>query len=451
MARPVTNHDLDALLTQAGYALAHGAFARQVNHAIRDRAASSYDAASVYWWLRGRRPEEAARTAIAAVLARKLQRPVTVNDLGFGCSDASVGLVYPPSPSAAIKAATDLWRLIVHRRDVLTAVSFVTTAALDTGFAWRYDSADADLTHLGTQRVAAADVKALRIFTGQFAELDRRYGSGSSHTRVLMTDFLHQQVTPMLHGSYTDTVGRDLMNAASTLTGQLAFMSYDAGEHGLAQRHFTTALRLAKAANDQLHGAHLVANLATQALYLGHTREAVRLARAATDGAGRAPAAVLARLHATEAIAHATAGDRQASLASLHKATKSIERSHPDDAPPWASYFTPAHFAGTAIRCFRYLRMFPQAFRHGPAALDLGPHNVRTRTLHTILLATTHAEAGGLDAACELGVQALALADGIQSSRVRKRLMELGSKLAPHQSATDVAQLLHALRALPAA
>jgi len=189
----------------------------------------------------------------------------------------------------------------------------------------------------------------------------------------------------------------------------------------------------------------LPANLATQVTYLGHGREAVRLARAALDGAGRAPAAVFARLYTTEACAQAVAGDQRACTTALRKAANAIERARPEEGPTWVGYFSPAYFAGTAVRCFRDLRMYPQALRHGPAALDLAAHNARTRALHTALLATTHADAGDLDAACDLGTRALHLAGEIQSRRVRHRFAEPHTRLAPHRSVPAGNNLLEQL------
>jgi hypothetical protein len=76
------------------------------------------------------------------------------------------------------------------------------------------------------------------------------------------------------------------------------------GDHGAAQRAFIQALRLSKAAGDRTHGAHIVANMAVQAIFLNLPAEAVRLARAAAEGAGRNPApAVTASLSTVEANA----------------------------------------------------------------------------------------------------------------------------------------------------
>jgi len=439
MARAVTNHELEALLDEAGYGHGHGAFARQVNHAARDQGHLRYDASTVYWWLRGRCPDRYVQELITTVLTRRIGRTITVDDLGLGGEDTQVGLHYPGSPGEAVEIGSRLWRLTVQRGDLLAAAPFVVAAALNTGFAWRYDPADASVAHHGSRRILDSDITALQLFAGQFADLDRKHGGGAHHTRAMMSDFLYRRVSPMLHGTYTDVVGRRLMTAAATIAGQLAFMSYDAGEHGAAQRHSTTALRLAKAADDSLYGAHLLANLATQAIYLGHGSEAVRLARAALDGAGRAPASVRARLHTTEASAHAVAGDRRACTTALAKASRALARSRPGDAPAWAGYFSPAHFAGTALRCHRDLRLHRQAVRYGAAALDVPAGNLRTRALHTALLASTHAAAGELDEACHLGHQTIQHSRTISSGRVQHRLAELAQALTPHRSVAGVA------------
>jgi hypothetical protein len=433
MARPITNHDLHSLLSEADYT--HGAFARQVNHAVT----GGYDTASVYWWLRGRRPDPATRIAIAAVLTRRLRRTITTDQLGFD-HDLSVGLSYPDTPAETIDTTTKLWRLGAHHAAALAAAPYVSDAAVQTALAWRYDPDDPDWSRPGRRLVTAVDVEALALYAGHFIDLDRR--GGGAQTRAMIADFLHRQVTPMLHASYTDFVGRALMAAAASLAGQLAYMAYDAGEHGASLRHYTTALRLSRAAGDRLYGAHLLANLATQAIYLGHPRNAVRLALAAIDGAGRAPAAVAARLHTTAACAHAIAGDRRSCTRALQKAQTAIDRTRPGTAPAWAAYFSPAHLAGTAARCYRDLNLHRQALTHGPAALDLPADSTRTHALHTALLATIHAERGDLDAACSYGDQAAAHSRTVQSRRVRQRLTELTDRLNPHRRVPVVAQFL---------
>ena len=81
-------------------------------------------------------------------------------------------------------------------------------------------------------------------------------------------------------------------------------MSYDAGFHGLAQRYFIQALKLADFADNQLLGGSILDAMSHQATYLGRSADAASLARAARSGTrGIATAGVTAHLHAMEARA----------------------------------------------------------------------------------------------------------------------------------------------------
>ncbi|WP_433554328.1 hypothetical protein ACQP08_15110 [Micromonospora zamorensis] len=451
MARPVTNAAFEGLLLAAGYANSHAAFARQLNHAGRNEGAWRYDAASVYWWLRGRRPGEHVQAAMAETLARKLGRSVAIAELGFGAGDSIGMCVYPATVDGAIDTAEQIWTRLAKRFNQQDSGAFDTGKALEAALGWRYDLPDKALNRNGRQQVTSTDVQSLYALADHFTDLDRRHGSGSPRTRAVMADFLVRQVAPMLHGSYTDAVGRDLMRAAATLSGQLAFMSYDAGEHVMAQHHVTLGLRLAKTADDRLYGAHLLANLATQAVFLGHGREAARLIEAAIDGAGSAPAAVLARLHATAATAYGQSGERRACQLALTRAERALDRAGLDPGPRWVGYFSPAHLAGAALRCLGDLHLYTQALRHAPEALTLDSQNTRTRALHTALVAMTYARAGDTDAACDWTSKIGQHAAGIQSARVRQRVRELAATLSSQQTSPQVKEVFHILAAMPAA
>ncbi|MGW3788173.1 hypothetical protein ACWD5Z_26575 [Micromonospora chokoriensis] len=448
MARPVTNAAFEALLLAAGYGNAHAAFARQLNHAGRDQGTWRYDAASVYWWLRGRQPGEHVQAAMAATLARKLNRSVAVTELGFGAADSIGTCIYPASVGDAINTAEQVWTTLAKHLQRGSG-PFNSGKALKAALSWRYDLPDETVDRNGRQQVNSTDVQSLYTLADHFTDLDRRHGSGSPGTRALMADFLVRQVALMLRGTYTDTVGRDLMRAAAMLSGQLAFMSYDAGEHAIAQYHVTVALRLAKAADDHLYGAHLLANLATQAVHLDHARDAVRLVEAAIDGARRAPAAVLARLHATAATAYGQSGERRACQLSLTKAERALDRAGADAGPRWVDYFSPAHLAGAALRCLGDLQLYSQALRHAPDVLTLNSQNSRTRALHTALIAMTHAHAGDTDAACSWGWKLAEHVADVHSARVEKRVRELTTTLSPQQASPQVNEVLHALAVRP--
>jgi tetratricopeptide (TPR) repeat protein len=254
----------------------------------------------------------------------------------------------------------------------------------------------------------------------------------------------------MLHGTYTDRVGRQLFAAVAELTGQVAFMSYDVGDHGLAQRHFIQALRLAKAGDHAQFGAHILANMSTQAVYLHQPGEAVRLARAAVDGGrGRTHTSVAARLHTAEACAHAIAGDARSCTAALGLAEDAMANVGGSEQPAWAGYFTPAHLAGTAIRCLRDLGRVKKALSFADQALNLDEASVRTRALHTALIASVYATgaAADPDRASRLGHDAVELAERVRSRRVIDRITDLGQRLAAYRGNPAADEFLHRARA----
>jgi hypothetical protein len=342
-------------------------------------------------------------------------------------------------------AVADLWRQQVARKDALSTVPFVAAATADAGWRWHFDPRDPDASHRGGRRVTLTDVDVLRACQQQFLDLDRRHGGGQF--RTFLAEWLHREVEPMLHGAYTDKVGRQLFSAVAELTGQVAFMSYDIGDHGWAQRHFIQSLRLAKAADHVGFGAHILANMSTQAVYLQQPDEAVRLARAAVDG-GRGRASVMARLNTAEACAHAIAGDGRSCTAALRLAEDATGKTSGTDQPAWAGYFTPAHLAGTAIRCLRDLGRTTEALRWADQALDLGEGSVRTRALHTALIASVYATGSAAEPehAGQLGHDALDLAGRVRSRRVTDRITDLAQRLAAYRSNPVVDGFLHRAR-----
>jgi hypothetical protein len=444
--KAVTNHDLAVLVEQAGFERSHAVLARRVNHAARTEhgLVTAYDGASVYWWLRGRSPEQPAPQLLARILGGALGREVGVEELGFarvtGASDHQT-LRYPATLEDSIATAARLWNRL-GRGAGLPAAPFATAAAVEAGWRWHFDPPDQSVAHRGRVQVVAADIEALRCCQTQFVELDKRLGGG--HSRGLLADFLARDLAPLLAGDYPDSVGRELFQVAAELTCAGAFMFYDVADHGRAQRAFIQALRMAKAAGDRVLGAHVLANLATQAICLDRPGEAVRLAHAAIEGVGRTPPAmVTARLYCTAATAHAQAADARAFHAAWATAETALARDD-DIIPSWAGYFTAAHLAGSAMRSLLELDRPGEALAQQEAAMSLPTGNVRTRALHTALIATAYFRAGHLDQACHLAVQAASQATKVRSDRVGARVRQLAVLLRPHAALPEAAAFLEA-------
>lgn len=192
------------------------------------------------------------------------------------------------------------------------------------------------------RRVTTADIAALRSVGELFRTLDHAYGGG--HARQALVSYLVHEAEPTLRGTYGEATGRRLFAAAADLTRLAGWTTYDIAAHGLAQRYFVQALRLAQAAGDRAYGAYVLVTMSRQAVYLGHGREAVQLARVAQQGVGSGrPPAVQAMLHSAEARGHAALGEARACTASLVRAERALSAARPgNDVPHWARFATKA-------------------------------------------------------------------------------------------------------------
>ncbi|GAA3174289.1 hypothetical protein GCM10010486_47110 [Nonomuraea roseoviolacea subsp. carminata] len=284
--RPVSNHELQALITAAGYS--HAALARKVNQFAADRHSLDlrYDQTSVYWWLRGRVPEDPVPRLLADVLGGRLGRKVDTDELGFTIV-GRLGLTVATSADQAAASAAELWRYVLHRRTSHDS-AFVAGAGIRAGFDWHF----APTPHTtpgratGDRAVGMADVERLHRARLEFVALDRANGGG--HAAAWLADHLDRAVTPLLAGRYTAAVGRELFSAVAALTELAGWMFFDQDQHGVAQRFYIQALSLVRQSGDRAYAAHILSNMATQAAFLGHGGDAARLARAARSGAGRA-------------------------------------------------------------------------------------------------------------------------------------------------------------------
>ncbi|MEU9094880.1 regulator [Streptomyces sp. NPDC048428] len=289
------------------------------------------------------------------------------------------------------------------------------------------------------QKVGSGDVAALRSVAELFRTLDNAYGGG--HARQALVRYLEHETEPMLRGTYGEATGRRLFAAAADLTRLAGWTSYDIAAHGLAQRYFVQALRLAQAAGDRAYGSFVLITMSRQAVYLGHGREAVQLARVAQQGVGSsAPHAVLALLHAVEARGHGVLGEAKACVASLARAERALEASRPgDEVPYWARYFDEAQLADEFGHCHRDLQQYRAAAQHAERSLQLrAPAYARSRLFCRVVLASARLGLGELDQACRLGAEAAQQAAEMRSVRATEYVRDFERRLEPFRDAAAV-------------
>ncbi|MFB8038526.1 regulator [Streptomyces sp. NPDC056004] len=289
------------------------------------------------------------------------------------------------------------------------------------------------------QRVSGGDVAALRSVGELFRALDNTYGGG--HARQALVRYLEHETEPMLRGTYGEATGRRLFAAAADLTRLAGWTSYDIAAHGLAQRYFVQALRLAQAAGDRAYGSYVLITMSRQAVYLGHGREAVQLARVAQQGIGSsAPPVVQALLHAVEARGHGVLGEARPCTASLARAEHALEIARSgDEVPHWARYFDEAQLADEFGHCHRDLQQYRAAAQHAERSLQLrSPAYARSRLFCRVVLASARLGLGELDQACALGAEAAQQATEMRSVRATEYVRDFERRLEPYRDAAAV-------------
>ncbi|WP_326603261.1 collagen-like triple helix repeat-containing protein [Streptomyces sp. NBC_01800] len=289
------------------------------------------------------------------------------------------------------------------------------------------------------QKVSSGDVAALRSVGELFRTLDHTYGGG--HARQALVRYLEHEAEPMLRGTYGEAIGRRLFSAAADLTRLAGWTSYDIAAHGLAQRYFVQALRLAQAAGDRVYGSYVLITMSRQAVYLGHGREAVQLARVAQQGVGSsAPPVVMALLHAVEARGHGVLGEARTCAASLARAEHALGAARPgDDVPHWGRYFDEAQLADEFGHCHRDLQQYRAAAQHAERSLQLrAPVYARSRLFCQVVLASARLGLGELDQACLLGAEAAQQAAEMRSVRATEYVREFERRLEPYRDAAAV-------------
>jgi tetratricopeptide (TPR) repeat protein len=421
---------LDALLEEAG--ISHAGLAARINQAAAAHGKPSrYDHTAVGRWLKGQRPRGRVPDLICDILAARLQRPLSLDDIGMGKPDTSV---QPTALAGFVERATALWRSDQQQRpDVQAAPAVVGTAAVMPVWEWENPPDDLDVSRPGTPKVGATEVDMLRAARTRYEQMYRSAGGVATRGRIVQ--FLTAQTAPLLRGSYTDRVGRDLYRASGGLAAVAGICAYDSDAQGLAQRYFHHALRLAKASGDRAFGGYVIALLVNQALFLKDYRQAVAFAEAAlrTAGADISPA-LATDLNAMQAKAFARMGDTAAAHRAMERAEQAAARIGTREEPPETGYVQPGLLEAQVAEALISLQDWRPARSYAEEAVRTQAH-ARGRVHRLATLTTVDLGRGEAEQAAGYAMDALDLAAGMESQRLRDRFVALRGKLVAHQTA----------------
>ncbi|NEA10465.1 transcriptional regulator, partial [Streptomyces sp. SID10692] len=266
---------LEALIEEAG--VSRAGLASHVNRAGLTRGLGlRYEHTAVSRWLKGQRPRGQVPDLICEVLAGRLGRPVGLDDIGMGAFAASGTETGAEGAalSGFVERATALWRSDEQHRPGLAAVPAVTgTSAVMPVWEWENPPEDVDVSRPGPVRVSETDIAMLKAARDHYEQMYRKAGGVATRSRIVR--FLDAEAAPLLRGGYSDALGRGLHRATAGLVAVAGICAYDSDAHGLAQRYFHQALRLAKSSGDRGLGGYVIALLVTQSLFLGEHRRSI--------------------------------------------------------------------------------------------------------------------------------------------------------------------------------
>jgi transcriptional regulator with XRE-family HTH domain len=237
--------------------------------------------------------EAGTHTASTAALVRLSEvLDISLKELGKGAgiaSDLDLGDLGPVSALAGLdlpwteRGGMAALRLITDG-DTMDRRSFLAVAGLTaTGPAreWSGLAPLRDVGKAGTEKLPPEIVTDVDEMSVALIKMADRIGV----VALSWTQDHLRHVRAMLdRHSYDSATGAGLNRSVALLLKQCGCLAFDARDHGLAQRYWNSAIRVAHVAGDRAIAAGTIQNMAQQAVERGLRTDAVRFATAAQDG-----------------------------------------------------------------------------------------------------------------------------------------------------------------------
>ncbi|MFI6340970.1 sporulation protein [Streptomyces sp. NPDC050535] len=445
------NADLARLIEASG--ASHKSLALRVNQlAHLAGIETDYSHTSVAnWCRRGMTPKWPVPRLLAQAVGERLGRPVSVGEIGMGAAettDADVGLDFPRDPADAVRVATTFWSY-VNRRDFLAGSGFAASAFTTPVTRWLVTPADDTAQRRSGRQVGRGDLDELREAAEDARRWDSKYGGGNWKANSV-TGCLDRRAAPLLRGSFSDEIGRELFSVTAELSRLAGWTAFDVGRHDAAQRHFIQALRLACAGGDVQLGCYVLTTMAMQTLMRGFASEAIDMAQGAFNRAkGRAAPRVLAFTKLIEARAHARENDPRAASRALAGSENLLDQARKDsgDEPAWIDFYVHSRLSADAAEVFRDLKNPTAALAWNKQAAAMPPGAfTRSVGMRLAIVATAHLQARDLDHGLQLGHRSVDILTRVQSTRAKDYVAEFNAALAPWRREPAVRDFVHRTR-----
>lgn len=279
----------------------------------------------------------------------------------------------------------------------------------------------------------------------------RRLDGQTPSTELAEPVLAHLRMATRLQAGIWDPMSGHAMAAAvSEIAGLAGWLHWDMHDLGSARRHYRLAVEHAQRANDSLLTTYMLGSLASFVVHEGDASEGLALIQhATTTSTHQRPATAEAWLAATEAVAHANAGNDTKTWHALERAQAAVERVATEEAPPWPWVFPfdTRKVTNHRLTCAVRLRRPDIAYT---AVEDLS-HTTSTHRKQGALvlldLATAHVQTNEIDEALHVATAAVDLAATTQSERVLSRARQFRRTLparSPHKKLREFDNQLRA-------
>ncbi|SEG55763.1 hypothetical protein SAMN05216223_106228 [Actinacidiphila yanglinensis] len=440
--RTPRNAGLAALLHEADWSMTQ--CARAVNRAGQEAGMSlHYDQSAVSHWVGGTMPRAKVRPLIVEAFARKLRRPVTLQEAGLAVDG-------PATCTERRESVDDLLELgkadmDPSRRGVLTKALY--SAALVAPGYPELAGTDRTASARPTTRVGAGEVAVVRSMTERIADILDIFGGG--HARPMAAAFLVNTVSPYLRADATSAVRANMLSAASDLVYLTGWMAMYEREHGLGQRYYVKALSLAGAAEDHVTYCRTLRGMSLQAGNLGYGSKALGLADAAAEASPKAGPRLHAFLAGQQAASAAMTGDRGTAFTRLAETEKALSKADSRKDAVGGYDLSAFLFHTSAVLCS--LGDLPGSVEAMQDCLRAQPEQERQGRVHALgLLAQRQLELGHLDAACATWSTFLSDYEQVSSSRGDEHFDGMRRMLRSHRTSRSVRELAERVRRVAA-
>lgn len=414
-----TNLALQGLITESGFS--YSGLAHRINALS---GTTRYDQASVSRWIRlGQTPRHPAPAIIAAILSGALGRNVSLsqigmisgsrNEAGSGRSLAHTVQLQPPWDNPTEETST----MQMNRR----ALMYVAMGTLAVSAASAQAGADAD-PHRATLR--------------QLIEAEDLLGSQAVAPLVL------EQLSQLDQLRVSGRANREILSVHAETAELMAWIAQDQRDWVTAAFWSDRGLHLAHAAGGGPIVAHLLCRKAHIAGDAGLGTEAIGLAGAALDNAHGTQLVAVALTH--QAHGYALTGDFSAADRMYSRAAEEALPAARLDAA-WGGWVDSAYVAANRARSLTHAGEWHNAAATFDLATNrIAPHFPRDRGVYLSRSALSHARAGDIDKAAQIGVDAVHVGARTASARIHHGLSRLASTLSRHSKQKEAGAFLEA-------